>query len=48
MGRVAALWPLLPHRCRFEIKDGVRTYFASSQGGVESKFFDDEILYIPG
>lgn len=43
-----ALWPLLPNRCRFEIRKGVRTFFASTQGGVETQFFDDEILYIPG
>ena len=47
-GRPFALWPILPHRCRFEVRDGIRWFFASTQGGAEVKFWDDEILYIPG
>lgn len=47
-GSPVALWPIRPDLCRFEVKDGVMWFFARTTQGVEVKFWDDEILYIPG
>jgi len=47
-GQVVALWPLRPDLCRFEVKDGVMWFYARPMNGPEMKYWDDEILYIPG
>jgi HK97 family phage portal protein len=47
-GQVVALWPIRPDLCRFEVKDGVMWFYARPMMGPEVKYWDDEILYIPG
>jgi len=47
-GQVIGLWPLRPDLCRFEVKDGVMWFYARPMNGPEMKYWDDEILYIPG
>jgi HK97 family phage portal protein len=46
-GKIVALWPLRPDRVRYQIKDGQRWWYVTSDLGQESQFWDDEILYIP-
>ncbi len=48
MGRIVALWPIRPDMCRLEIVDGQMWFHARRLNGPEMKFWDDEILYIPG
>jgi HK97 family phage portal protein len=47
-GRIVALWPIRPDFCRLQVIDGVVWFWARTQSGPEVKFWDDEILYIPG
>lgn len=47
-GQIVALWPLRPDLCRFEVRDGVMWFYARPMNGPELKYWDDEILYIPG
>jgi HK97 family phage portal protein len=47
-GRIVGLWPIRPDMCRLEVIDGQMWFFARRLNGVEVKFWDDEILYIPG
>lgn len=46
-GRIVALWPIRPDRFRYQIKEGIRWWYVTSDIGAEAQFFDDEILYIP-
>lgn len=47
-GRVVGLWPIRPDLCRLQVVDGQMWFYARSITGPEVKFWDDEILYIPG
>jgi len=47
-GQVVGLWPIRPDMCRFEVIDGVMWFWAHTLQGMEVKYWDDEILYIPG
>lgn len=47
-GQAKALWPIAPDRWRWEVKDGVRWFYVQTGGGQTTKFWDDEILWIPG
>jgi len=47
-GVIVALWPIRPDLCRMQVIDGVVWFWARTQSGPEMKFWDDEILYIPG
>lgn len=47
-GNVVGLWPIRPDLCRFEVRDGVMWFYARPMMGPEVKYWDDEILYIPG
>lgn len=47
-GSIIALWPIRPDLCRLEVKDGKMWFHARPLNGPEVKFWDDEILYIPG
>jgi HK97 family phage portal protein len=47
-GQVTGLWPIRPDMCRFQVVDGVMWFYARSLDGPELKYWDDEILYIPG
>jgi HK97 family phage portal protein len=46
-GRIVNLWPIRPDRFRYQIKEGTRWWYVTSDAGVETQFFDDEIWYIP-
>jgi HK97 family phage portal protein len=48
MARPVALWPLRPDLTRLDVRDGVMWFVSRTQGGAEVRFWDDEILYIPG
>jgi HK97 family phage portal protein len=47
-GQPVALWPIRPDLFRFEVRDGQMWFYVTTQGGVQTKFWEDEILYIPG
>jgi len=48
VGRITALWPIRPDMFRWEIRDGKMWFFVTTMTGQQVKFWDDEILYIPG
>lgn len=47
-GRIVGLWPIRPDMCRMQVVDGQMWFYARKVNGPEMKFWDDEILYIPG
>lgn len=47
-GNPIALWPIAPNKCRWEVRDGVRWFWVRIGNGGEVRFWEDEILWIPG
>lgn len=47
-GQIVGLWPIRPEMVRIQVIDGRVWFFARSVNGPEVKYWDDEILYIPG